>query len=157
QNGLFIVKPDGPIHSDFFPELEYSAQRGFFLNRVAERWRRFREDSSLQLNTLLTQYLRSHALEPEDFKALLRDSQEHRMPEPRLFRSLLLRWQSESNRLAFPVELRAVIADHTIPAEMRVIQLGPFLPAMEEQAITNAAALRVYTSDLMESYRFQRS
>ena len=157
QNGLFIVPPEGPLHSDFYPALEYVAHRAFFLNRMAERWRQFREDFTPRATTHFGRYLQQHSLTHDDFVAFVRDYDEHRMPDPPLFRSLLLRWQDHTNRPVFPVDLWMAAADRTPAAELRVLRLSPLRDAMVQDAATNPAPLRFYAADLMEAYRSQRS
>ncbi len=157
QNGLFTVSTTGPIHSDFFPELEYMAQRGFFLNRIADQWRLYREDFSPRATTWFGTYLQRHPLTEDDFRAFVRDFQEHRIPEPRLFRSLLFHWQGDSNRLAFPIDLWPASSDRSNAAELRVLRLHPFLDGFMTNAAVNPDPLLHYALDLMETYRAQRS
>jgi hypothetical protein len=157
QNGLFVIPPEGPVHSDFFPSLEYVAQRGFFLNRLAERWTQFREDFSPRANTLFGRYLQQHSFTSDDFKAFAWDFQDHRMPDARLFRSLLHRWQGDATRPVFPIELWAAASDRTPAAELRALRMAPLQEAMLADASTNSLPLRRYSADLMETYRGQRS
>lgn len=157
QNGLFIVPPEGPIHSDFFPQLEYLAQRGFFLNRLAEQWTQYREDFSPRATTWLGLYLQKHPLTEDDFKAFVRDYQVHRFPDATLFRSLLQRWQGDSTKPAFPVDLWAIASDRIPAAELRALRLAPLQEAMAKDAASNPVPLRLYVADLMDSYRAQRS
>jgi spermidine synthase len=157
QNGLFVVPPDGPVHSDYFPELEYLAQKGLFLNRMASGWRHFREDFSPRATTLFGQFLRQYPLSEGDFLAFSRDYLRHGVPEPSLFRSILHRWQGNSPTPAFPLELWARGTDTTPAAELRALQLAPMREAMFEAAPTNPEPLRLHASDLMESYRSRRS
>src|SRR5207244_517408 len=92
-----------------------------------------------------------------DFIAFVRDFQEHRIPEAPLFRSLLQAWQSTSTRPAFPLDLWAAASERVAPAEVRALNFAPLRESMMEDAGKNPAPLRVYSSDLMETYRAQRS
>jgi spermidine synthase len=157
QNGFFIVPADGPIHSDFLPQLEYVAHEGFFLNQLAEHWRAYREDFSPRAATLLGEYLRQHPLGLDDFKGFARDYEQRHMPEPPLFRSLLLRWQDESSEPRFPIKLWSQASERTPAAELRALRLAPLREALIQEAQTNAEPLRLYAADLMESYRAKRS
>jgi spermidine synthase len=157
EDGFFLVPTEGPVQSDFFPQLEYLAQRGFFLNRVANGWRQARQDFSPRAGTLLGIYLRKHPLTEGDFRAFVTDHQQHGWPESLLFRSLLLRWQAASNGLAFPVSLWATASENIPAAELRALRLAPLRPSIVQEAATNPESLRVYAWDLMETYRAQRS
>lgn len=157
QNALFVVSQDGPIHSDFFPQLEYLAQRGFFLNRVADQWLQFREDFSPRSTTWLGAYLQKHPLNEEDFQAFLQDYQTHRLPNPPQFRSLLHRWQADASRPAFPLHYWVTASERIPAAEIRALRLAPLLPSLIEEAKSNPEPLRTYAADLMDTYRGQRS
>jgi hypothetical protein len=157
QNGLYTIPTDVPLHSDMVPQLEYMAQRGFFLKSIADRWRQFREDTSHRASTLLGTYLKSQPLNPADFAAFVRDYQEHQIPEPNVFRSLLLAWQGDATQPAFPLDLWSIASEHMTTAELRVLRMAPFSAAMLAEAGSNPKPLRAYASDLMESYRAQRS
>lgn len=157
QDGFFLVPSDGPVHSDLFPQLEYLAQRGFFINRVVGRWRQARQDFSPRSQTLLGAYLRKQTLNEADFRAFVTDQEQHGWPEPRLFRSLLLRWQAQTNGLAFPARLWASASEGIPPAEVRALQLAPHQTAMVQEAEKDPDSLRFYALDLMETYRVRRS
>lgn len=156
QNGLFMVE-EGPVHSDFLPTLEYRAQRDLFLNQVAERWRQYREDFSPRAGTLLGQYLQKEALSSEDFSALVLDYRKHRMPEARLFRSLLLQWQSHATNAALATDLWGLASDRPSTAETRAVRMAPWRSTMLEEAASNPQPLRLYSLDLMQAYRQERS
>ena len=157
QNALFTVPAQGAIHSDFFPQLEYLAQRGFFLGKAAERWRQYREDLSPRATTWLGLYLAKHPLTDDDYKAFARDFRAHRSPDAALFRSLLHRWQSESPQPGLLLDLWALATDHTPAVELRTLTLAPLREAMSNAAATNPMPLRTYALDLMNTYRAQRS
>lgn len=157
QNTLFVIPPDGPVHSDFFPRLEYLAQRGFFLNRFAQGIRRFREDVSPRPSTLLGSYLQRHPLTADDFRAFVRDFQVNGLPENALFRSILFRWQGDSTQPAFPLELWEAASDGIHVSELHAARLGQFHESILRDAASNPEPLRAYVSELMEAYRAQRS
>ena len=157
QTSLFILPPDGPVHSDFFPRLEYLAQRGFFLRGFAEGILRYRDDFSPRAKTWLGAYLQRHPLTEEDFKAFVRDYQVHGVPEQGLFRSLLLRWQGDAKEPVFPVHLWATASDRIHANELRAMRLKPLQDAILSEASSNPEPLRSYSLELMEAYRAQRS
>jgi hypothetical protein len=157
QTTVFAVSPNGPIHSDFYPELEYMAQRGFFLNRTSDQWQHFREDFTPRSTTWFGTYLQKYPLDEEDFQAFAVDYRHHRTPEPRLFRSLLLRWQGDAPRPAFPLDLWVASSEQIHTAELRVLRLAPQLEGMLQEAAADPLPLRVYAVDLMANYRSQRS
>ncbi|MHC1766935.1 MAG: fused MFS/spermidine synthase [Verrucomicrobiia bacterium] len=157
QNTLFVISPDGPVHSDYFPRLEYLAQRGFFLNRLAQGIRRFREDVSPRPSTLLGAYLQRHPLTADDFRACVRDYQANGIPEAAIFRSILLRWQGDSDVPAFPLDIWGAASDGIHVSEFQAARLAQYEDTLFRDAPSNPEPLRMYASDLMEAYRAQRS
>lgn len=157
QNGVFIVPPNTPAHSDYYPTLEYAAQKALFLSRSTERWRIFDETFSTRPTTLLGQYLKKNPLTEADYKALGRFFLEQRLPEADLFRSLLVRWQSEKPKATLPMEMMAQASEMVLTAELEALRLAPMADFLYEQAEKDPEPLRMYCSYLMQMYRAHRS
>src|SRR5206468_965610 len=68
ENGAFLSEPETPIHSDYFPLLDYMAQVGFFVGARSTLCDTFSETHNPRATTLLASYLKAHALTVEDFK-----------------------------------------------------------------------------------------
>jgi hypothetical protein len=156
ENGAFTVPAEGPVEGDYVPQLEYLAEKGLFLNGMADGWQRSRDDFSPRASTLLAAYLRQHELSDFDLKTLVAMHLAHQMPEPRLFRSLLESWLRDPARPPFPVDLWPA-ASESSDLELKVIRLAPLLNTMIQVATSNPEPLRIYAGDWMEAYRAGRS
>jgi spermidine synthase len=156
-NAPFVPTSGSVIQSDFYPSLEYMAQRDFFVRRNAERWRRFDETYSTRPSTWLGRYLRDHALTQADYSAFVRSYAVHSLISVDLLRSLLYRWRRESPDDLTPVELDSLLAEPPDPFELRAARLAPFRERIIEQAQQNPDMLRSYARLLMQTYRRQRS
>ncbi|MBI2948430.1 MAG: fused MFS/spermidine synthase [Verrucomicrobia bacterium] len=156
-NGVFVPPAEVTLHSDLFPTLEYSAQKAFFVGRSTLRWREFDETFWTRPGTLLGQYLRTHPLTESDYKALGRFYMEYRLPEPDLFRSILVRWQREKPEATLPMELMAQASEAVPTAELEALRTAPLSAHLFRLAETDPEPLRMYASYLMQTYRAHRS
>lgn len=157
HNGFFIPPSETTLHSDFYPALEYVAQKAFFAGRTSSRWRDFDENFSNRPGTLLGQYLKEHPLTESDFKALGRYYMEYRLPEPDLFRSIVLRWQHEKPESTLPIELMAQASDQVLTAELEALRLEPMRTHLIQYAEKDPEPLRMFESYLIQMYRAHRS
>jgi len=159
SNGVFVPPAEVSLHSDFFPTLEYSAQKAFFVGRSTLSWRQFDETFWTRPSTLLGQYLRTHPLTESDYKALGRFYMEYRLPEPDLFRSLLVRWQREMPDATLPMEMMAQASEAVLTAELEALRVAPMRDRLlrRAEAENDPEPLRMYASYLMQTYRAHRS
>jgi spermidine synthase len=157
SNGAFLAASDARVHSDFFPLLEYAAQRDFFARPAAQRWRQMDENFSPRATTLLALYLKSHPLQKADFEAFARSFSAEGRQFVNLFYSLLLCWQREAPEAIEPLELTARLDYLTAPAELDALRLGPRRERILERAGQEPQLLRHYGLALMKSYRELRS
>lgn len=157
QNGLFVPPIETRLHSDYYPALEFLAQKAFFIRRMTDRWRQFDETSSTRPNTLLGEYLRTHPLTESDYKGLGRFYLEHRLPSPDLFRSLLIRWQAEDPESTLPLEMMSQASEMTLSAELEALRLAPMEDYLMRHAEEDPEPLRLYASYVMQMYRAHRS
>lgn len=156
-NGAFLAASDARVHSDFFPVLEYAAQRDFFVRPAAQRWRQMDENFSPRATTLLALYLKSHPLQKADYDALTRFFTAESRQSMGLFYSALLRWQREAPDAIEPLELTTRFDYITAPAEYDALRLGPQRERILQRAAQDPRLLRHYGMTLMESYRELRS
>ena len=156
ENAPFLA-PAGPVHGDLHPRLEYLAERAFFVNDRAEKWRELDESLSARPGTLLGEYLQQHPLAEADLVAFARFQNAQLGLRPELFQSLLSRWKHN-----FPASLRA----HTVGiqawddgslAELAVRQLAPVREAMVREAARDPELLHFYARFLLQAYREHRS
>lgn len=157
ENAPFLYSPESPVHSDYFPILEYIAQKAFFARNRAEAWRAADETQSPRARTLLSAYLQRHALTEEDFLSFAEAYAVHRLFRPELFRSIVQQWKQALPDSDIPLEIFALLNDPTERAEVKASRLQPHEQEIYEIAATDPALLREYEGILMAEYRAQRS
>ena len=157
EDGRFVVPATTPIHSDFHPRLEYVAQRAFFVRGIADAWLAQDETASTRPTTLLAQYLATHPLTITEFGALQEYFFAYYLPQPRVFRSLLYRWQQELPQAVAPIELAAQLPEPKSAPEMQVLSLLPIRQTLWDEATANPAMLQTYRKFILQSYRAHRS
>jgi hypothetical protein len=156
-NAPFVAPLDAQVHSDFYPVLEFEAQRAFFLHRDTERLNPLDENLSPRATTLLARYLQRHPLQKEDFAALKQFHFGKKFLRAPLVRSWLLRWRREEPENIEPVALMARIADVVSSGQLESLRLAPLREVLMEHAATDPQLLRHYAVSLMASHREQRS
>lgn len=159
-NGVFVPPEGTRVHSDFFPLLEYVAQRAFFVRQGAEHYRLFDEKFTTRPTILLGDYLRKFPLTTEDYKAFMILHAERRLISARLMRSILDRWLRETagGTTTVPLEMFVQLSDPGDPAELEVLRLQRSRDLMFQRAeARDPELLRVYVKYLMQTYRERRS
>ncbi|MCS1406892.1 MAG: Polyamine aminopropyltransferase [Verrucomicrobia subdivision 3 bacterium] len=157
QNGYFTTPDDALVHSDFFPRLEYLAQRGFFERRVANYWAQFNELYSPRPTTLLGRYLSTHTLSQPDFRAIASFFLERKTYDPEYFRTILNQWLRQFGDDPLALAMSAEIADFRTPWGGEVAFLGGHREAILKQAESDTDLLRKYAKYLLQDYRSSRS
>jgi predicted membrane-bound spermidine synthase len=157
ENAPFIADPSVPAHSDFYPVLEYAAQRAFFVRGSTEIQLRFAENRSPRPGTLLGRYLQEHALTETDFKAFALFQTTHRIFEPALFHSLLKGWQNNNPQSILPIELSAKAQERETALEFQAVRLAMKRDVIFQDAAKDPELLRHYARLLAQTYVSQRS
>ncbi len=157
ENGAFVAPKEGPIHSDYYPVLEFQAARAFFVLGRANQWRSLDEKFSTRPTTLLGAYLKHYPLTQDDYKAFGRFYMEYALPQSDLFKTLVLRWQRERPEEILAMQLMAQACDNVIPAEVEALRLAPMSDFLMRVADKDPEPLRQYESYLMRTYRAHRS
>ncbi len=157
QNAPFIPRPDAPIHSDFYPTLEFAAQRAFFVRGDASLHRKFDENLSTRPTTLLGRYLRANTLSEDDYKAFALFQNSNHLPGNPLFRSLLKRWRGEFPEATLPCELLAKSVDAASADELEAGRLGQVRDQLMRKGQQEPEPLRLYADVLLRAYRSGRS
>lgn len=156
-NGAFVPPADCRVHSDYFPQLEYRAQRDFFARVSAERLRKLDESFSRRPDTLLGRWLREHGLGKEDLAAFagyyLADDQR----PIDAFLTLLKRWQREQPDNPLPLEFATHVNYVAPPGELEALGLRPHYELMLQRAPQDPTLLRQYGRALMKQYVEQSS
>lgn len=155
--GGFLPAADTRVHSDFFPALEYVAQRDFFVRAGAARFRQLDENFSRRPTTLFGEHLRGHPLGEADYAAFAHSYLDTPKPYADLIVSVLLAWQQQSPQSWEPREAAIRFRTLATPGELDVLRLRPMRDSLIERASRNPALLRHYGLALMRTYREQRS
>jgi predicted membrane-bound spermidine synthase len=156
-NAPFVAPFDAQVHSDFYPVLEFEAQRAFFVRRDTERWNQLDENLSPRAATLLARYLQGHPLQKEDFAALKQFHFGKKFLRAALVRSWLLRWRRDEAENLDPVALSARIGDVVSSGQLESLRLAPLREVLMAHAAADPQLLRHYAVSLMAAYREQRS
>jgi spermidine synthase len=157
DNAPYVAPPDVYVHSDFYPVLEYLAQRAFFGRTGTSIPVTLDEALSPRASTLLARYIEEHPLTEDDFSAFGLFKLERGMPNDRLYRSLLLRWLTDYPQSTNAVELSAKAADFGVSDELEAQRMQRKRAAILDQAATNPEMLRYYAHFLMRTYAHVRS
>jgi len=155
--GSLLPPPEARIHSDYYPVLEYLAQRDFFVRKGASRFRQIDENFSRRPTTMLGEYLRAHPLTWEDFEAFAQTYVQGGKPFLDIITSVLLRWQQDFPQAWEPLETAARFTFVNAPGELDVLRLAPRRDGLIDRARVNPALLRQYGLGLMRAYSEQRS
>jgi len=157
ENAPFIAGPSVAAHSDFYPVLEYAAQRAFFVRGDTAIPLLFEENGSPWPSTLLGRYLQGQQLTEADFKAFALFQTTHRIFEPALFRSLLKGWQNNYPQSTVPIELSAKSSERGTADELEAARLSEKRDVIFQNAAKDPELLRLYAHFLSRTYLAQRS
>ncbi|MHB1305839.1 MAG: spermine/spermidine synthase domain-containing protein [Limisphaerales bacterium] len=153
----FMPPPEVRLHSDYYPTLEYLAQRDFFARPRVTRYRQVDETFSVRADTLLARYLRQHRLTADDYQAFARYYLADHQPYMDLFATMLLRWETEEPGRVEPWEMASRFKFLSAPGELEVLRLEPIRALIEERAAVNPTLLRQYGLARARQYLDQRS
>lgn len=157
QNALFVPEPESAQHSDFFPTLEYVAQRAFFVRAGTDLYSRHDENLSTRPTTLLARYLQARRLTETDFKAFALYYDTHRLPENGVFQTILYRWQHDFPGSLVAAEFSAKSAEPKPVAELEAVHMAAMRDKIFQAAAQEPELLRLYAKYLMQTYRAHRS
>ncbi len=156
-HGALVPPFDTRLHSDYYPVLEYLAQRDFFARVAVGRLRKLDETFSRRPSTHLIRWLREHPLEAEDLAAFagyyLTDDQR----PLEAFTTLLKRWQRIQPESLLPWEVASRIQQVTAPGELDVLRLSPRREQILARTAEDPTLLRQYGRALMRQYFEQLS
>lgn len=156
-NGAFIATAGDPIHSDYFPSLEYMSQRAFFVSEKASIHESVDETRSPRAETLLAELLRRSRLKDADFRHLAQLASEAQFTDTRLVYSMLHRWIEENPATHIPFEMLTRV---NIERPIAIAEEARLLPRHAEilaAAESDPGLLHFYELTLMQAYRFKRS
>ncbi len=156
-NAAFLADPETERHSDYYPRLEYEAERGFFARRGTRLIQDLDESALRRPSTLLAEFLRTRPMEVTDAEAFAVLHATYRVPLPRLMRSLSERWQELAPESLVAVEYWSMMGSQPSLADLHVRRGARLLPAMMAAAEHDPGPLRQYTDQAMAWYREVRS
>jgi spermidine synthase len=157
NNTAFLTRENTPVHSDYFPTLEYMAQVGFFVGGISLLYDVHDETKITRPQTLLGSYLKNHPLSDADFRSIATAILDDQFGDPAISFRLIQQWASMNTNSTLPLEMleRAGTTRPTPVAEE--IRLLPKHAWLMEQGKRDIAALHFYERVLMRSYRIKRN
>ncbi len=156
-NVQHLIEPGGRVQSDFYPLLEYAAQKAFFVRGQASLHQRYDQNSSPRPGTLLGQYLLEHPLSPRDLQALTLFHLTHGLPNPRIFNSILHRWKAADPTSPEPWLQTLNNLNGTSAAASYLNATATEHEQLLNQQDTPPELLQRYADALYQAYREQRS
>ena len=157
ENAAFIVAPSVAVHSDYYPVLDYAAQRALFVRGATRIPDLFEGNRSPRPDTLLGRFLKNYKLTENDFKAFALFQTTHHIFDSALFRSLLAGWQHKFPQSMLAVELSAKASDRGTPDDLEAARLALKRDEIFQEAARDPELLRLYARFLIQSYWAQRS
>lgn len=157
ENGAFLTLPETPIHSDYFPTLEYMAQVGFFVAAKTTLYDTVNETRSPRASTLLADYLKKNPLTIESFQRAAKANLDGQFVDPILVQSLMEKWAETETNSSLPFEMIERLAINPPAALLDEKRLTPRHQALLEEGRTDIATLHFYERALMRAYRAKRT
>ncbi len=156
-NAAFLADPETERHSDYYPRLEYEAERAFFAQRGTRLIQEFDESALRRPSTLLAEFLRTRPMAVADAEAFAVLHASYRVPLPRLMRSVSERWQELAPDSLIAEEYWSKMRSPPSLADLHVRRAARLLPAMIAAAGEDPGPLRQYAGQAMAWYRDIRS
>lgn len=157
RNAAFLPTITTVQHSDFFPVLEYQAERAFFARNDTRMFETFNQTYLRRPGTLLEEYLREHPLTATDCQSFALFHTSFRLPQARLIRSVVERWREQAPDSTLAAEFSAKLEVAPPVSELEASRLRPMLATLMSQAEREPELLRIYSRHLMNAYRTLRS
>ncbi|MBL9127511.1 MAG: fused MFS/spermidine synthase [Verrucomicrobiales bacterium] len=157
ENGTFLVAPDTLRHSDFFPRLEYLAERAFFAQGETAFLAEFDERFQRRPTTLLARYLERTPLTVHDARSVALLHASAGVPHPRIVRSVLRRWRDIAPDDLLPVELASKL-DFPLPdSALQAAELERSRELLFARSDSHPEPIRMYSRYLQNAYRHART
>jgi len=157
ENGSFLVPPDTIRHSDYFPVLEYIAERAFFARGETLFLNDFDERLLRRPTTLLGRFIQRAPLTLQDLRPIVLLHASADVPHPSLVRSVLRQWQQLNPLDLLPVEMAAKMEFPPPNSLILAHEMSRARDLMFAKADTEPEPLRMYSRYLQNSYRQARS
>jgi predicted membrane-bound spermidine synthase len=157
ENGAFISAPETPVHSDYYPTLDYMAQVGFFVGATATAHDHLSEVRQPRASTLLADYLRKNPLAISDFERAAQAWLGRQFIDEQLVYGLMERWSLTQTNSSIPLETIGRLNFARDPALLEEARLLPRHESLLAEARGDISTLHFYELALMRAYRAKRS
>ncbi|MBX3747940.1 MAG: fused MFS/spermidine synthase [Verrucomicrobiae bacterium] len=157
SNAPFLAPEDAIAHSDFYPRLEYLAERAFFVRAFSRLVDDYNEATSTRPRLLVGRHLEENPLTVTDAQSFALFHTSHQLPPPRIMRSITERWRELDPSSLLAVEFSGKL-DQPLPvSELEALRMRKVRDELFERAATEPEPLRIYSRHLMHAYRALRS
>jgi len=159
QVGGHLPPAGSVVHSDYYPTLEYAAQKAFFVQGVVSKHREHDHAMEARSGSLLRRYLEQHPMAASDYEAVSDFFSRPGSGAPKLMRSMIQEWRKKAPGLARPVEQELELYAFGNLAELAALRLDTTgAPAGARPRTEESIKVARYRQRLlMETYRSWRS
>lgn len=152
-----LVPDQTPLHSDFFPRLEYAAERAFFARRSSNKFRRVSELRSARPRTMLGAWQARHPFDPRDAQAHVAGVIQAGLLDPVVNRGFLLRCLEMQPTNTFVLKALVEMARKFPAGEAEMERLTARPEIQTEEALRDVNLLRQFAGLLLLVHRGQLS
>lgn len=156
-DGAFLPAPDTLLHSDFYPQLEYAAERAFFVKEISVKPQTLSEMQSTRPRTLLGDWLRTHTPDASDLAALALFMEKYPVHGDQLHRSVLNRWLQLEPGERTALRAVAQLAGQYAPPSAEFERLASLSGYQLEDSFREVGLLRQFAGLNVLAYRGDRS
>jgi hypothetical protein len=157
ETGAFVSARETPVHSDYFPSLEYMAQVGFFVGARSTLYDTVTETHSPRATTLLAAYLKNQPHTVEYFQRAAKAYLDRQFLDDRLVHGLMEQWSLVETNSSLPLEIIHRLTLPETPALLEESRLLPRHRSLLEEGRGDVTILQFYERALMQGYRAKRS
>ncbi|MSU34054.1 MAG: hypothetical protein EXS36_02880 [Pedosphaera sp.] len=156
-DGAFLPAATTILHSDFYPQLEYAAERAFFVKEFSVKPQRLSEMFSTRPRTLLGDWLQTHPADSSDLAALAQFMEKFPMHGDQLHRSVLNRLLQQAPGERTALRAIAELAGEYAPPSAEFERLARLPGYQLEDSFREVGLLRQFAGLNLLAYRGDRS
>ena len=157
ENGAFLSSPETPVHSDYFPTLDYMAQVGFFVGASSTLYETVSENRNPRATTLLASYLKNDPLTVEHFHRAAQAYLGRQFLDQQLVYGLMERWALMETNSSLPLEMIQRVDVARPPEFIEEARLVARHNMLLQEAREDVTTLHFYERVLMRAYRAKKS
>lgn len=156
-DAAFLPSEDTRLHSDFFPQLEYAAQRAFFVRQHTEKFKKVGEVLTPRARTLLLEWYRTHPFNAEDLASYANAILRPGLLDPVVHRAFLYRCLAVAPTNGLPLKILTEMAGR-VPAENAEMARLALRPEFRTEAgMRDVNLLRQFAGLMLLVHRGERS